>query len=139
MLIQNVPQNYPLKGAWETKISNREKRQQRRKEKGPGDDSGSPGGGNHVVQQTEHPVVSAPVSTKKNKGKLFWSCSKRGLKFYFQAAWTCIFIFERNNLFKTFHVCLLVESLNSKTEKADKAEKVEKRDAIVTAGMIIIK
>ncbi|XP_055081398.1 metadherin a isoform X2 [Periophthalmus magnuspinnatus] len=30
-------------GAWETKVSNREKRQQRKKERGP-DDSGSPGG-----------------------------------------------------------------------------------------------
>lgn len=31
-------------GAWETKVSNREKRQQRRKDKGTGDESGSPGG-----------------------------------------------------------------------------------------------
>lgn len=55
-----------LKGAWETKISNREKRQQRKKEKGPNDESGSPGGG----QQTENPAVKAPVNTKKNKGSL---------------------------------------------------------------------
>lgn len=59
-----------LKGAWETKISNREKRQQRKKEKGSNDESGSPGGGQRVVQQTEQPVVPAPVHSKKNKGKL---------------------------------------------------------------------
>ncbi|GAA6092267.1 metadherin a isoform X8 [Tachysurus ichikawai] len=53
----------PDEGAWETKISNREKRQQRKKEKGPNDESGSPGGG----QQTENPAVKAPVNTKKNK------------------------------------------------------------------------
>ncbi|XP_017548928.1 metadherin a isoform X2 [Pygocentrus nattereri] len=57
----------PDEGAWETKVSNREKRQQRRKDKGPGDDSGSPGGGNHAGQLTEQPVVSAPANTKKNK------------------------------------------------------------------------
>ncbi|XP_026862169.2 metadherin a isoform X1 [Electrophorus electricus] len=60
----------PDEGAWETKISNREKRQQRRKEKGPGDNSGSPGGSNHVTQQIEQPLVAAPVSTKKNKESL---------------------------------------------------------------------
>lgn len=58
-----------LKGAWETKISNREKRQQRKKEKGSNDESGSPGGGQYVGQQTEHPAVPAAVNTKKNKGK----------------------------------------------------------------------
>ncbi|XP_036422177.1 metadherin a isoform X2 [Colossoma macropomum] len=60
----------PDEGAWETKVSNREKRQQRRKDKGPGDDSGSPGGGSHVGQLTEQPVVSAPANTKKNKESL---------------------------------------------------------------------
>lgn len=48
-------------GAWETKVSNREKRQQRRKDKGP-EDSGSSGG-------VEAPkVTKTPVNTKKNKG-----------------------------------------------------------------------
>lgn len=60
-----------LKGAWETKISNREKRQQRKKEKGSNDESGSPGGGQHVGQQMEQPALTAPVNSKKNKGKLF--------------------------------------------------------------------
>ncbi|XP_066531821.1 metadherin a isoform X3 [Hoplias malabaricus] len=60
----------PDEGAWETKISNREKRQQRRKEKGPGDDSGSPGGGNHVGQQVEQPVVKVSITAKKNKESL---------------------------------------------------------------------
>lgn len=62
-----ITSHISLKGAWETKISNREKRQQRKKEKGPNDESGSPGRG----QQTEHPAVPAPVNTKKNKGKQF--------------------------------------------------------------------
>ncbi|XP_053469138.1 metadherin a isoform X2 [Ictalurus furcatus] len=60
----------PDEGAWETKISNREKRQQRKKEKGSNDESGSPGGGQRVVQQTEQPVVPAPVHSKKNKESL---------------------------------------------------------------------
>ncbi|KAL6456870.1 hypothetical protein MHYP_G00338330 [Metynnis hypsauchen] len=60
----------PDEGAWETKVSNREKRQQRRKDKGPGDDSGSPGGGNHAGQLTEQPVASVPANTKKNKESL---------------------------------------------------------------------
>lgn len=71
-----------VKGAWETKISNREKRQQRKKEKGPNDESGSPGG----VQQTEQPAAPAPGKTKKNKGKLFedsslWPGYSSGLNF----------------------------------------------------------
>lgn len=62
-----------LKGAWETKISNREKRQQRKKDKGSNDESGSPGGGRHLGQQTEQPAVTAPApaNSKKNKGELF--------------------------------------------------------------------
>ncbi|XP_076864702.1 metadherin a [Brachyhypopomus gauderio] len=60
----------PDEGAWETKISHREKRQQRRKEKGPGDNSGSPGAGNHLTHQIEQPLAAAPVSTKKNKESL---------------------------------------------------------------------
>ncbi|KAF4073789.1 hypothetical protein AMELA_G00247380 [Ameiurus melas] len=60
----------PDEGAWETKISNREKRQQRKKEKGSNDESGSPGGGQRVVPQTEQPVVPAPVHSKKNKESL---------------------------------------------------------------------
>lgn len=71
VLFHRMLYNYSLKGSWETKISNREKRQQRKKEKGASDDSGSPGGGDHAGQQTEQPVVTAPVNTKKNKGKLY--------------------------------------------------------------------
>ncbi|KAK7138807.1 hypothetical protein R3I93_016040 [Phoxinus phoxinus] len=51
-------------GAWETKVSNREKRQQRKKEKGPGD---SPEAGDHASQKVEQPVVTATAGTKKNK------------------------------------------------------------------------
>ncbi|XP_077052363.1 metadherin a isoform X6 [Siphateles boraxobius] len=54
-------------GAWETKVSNREKRQQRKKEKGPGDSSGSPEAGDHASQKVEQPVVTATAGTKKNK------------------------------------------------------------------------
>ncbi|TSK31501.1 Ribonucleoside-diphosphate reductase subunit M2 B [Bagarius yarrelli] len=60
----------PDEGAWETKISNREKRQQRKKEKGSNDESGSPGGGQHAGQRTEQPAVTAPVNSKKNKESL---------------------------------------------------------------------
>lgn len=57
----------PDEGAWETKVSNREKRQQRKKEKGPGDSSGSPEAGDHASQKVEQPVVTATAGTKKNK------------------------------------------------------------------------
>ncbi|XP_059412539.1 protein LYRIC-like isoform X3 [Carassius carassius] len=54
-------------GAWETKVSHREKRQQRKKEKGPGDSSGSPEVGDRASQKVEQPAATAPASTKKNK------------------------------------------------------------------------
>ncbi|XP_056089894.1 metadherin a isoform X3 [Rhinichthys klamathensis goyatoka] len=57
----------PDEGAWETKVSNREKRQQRKKEKGPGDSSGSPEAGDHASQKVEQPVVTVTAGTKKNK------------------------------------------------------------------------
>ncbi len=60
-----------LAGAWETKVSNREKRQQRKKEKGPGDSSGSPEVGDRASQKVEQPAVTAPAGTKKNKGMHF--------------------------------------------------------------------
>uniref|UniRef100_A0A1A8J5G8 Metadherin a n=1 Tax=Nothobranchius kuhntae TaxID=321403 RepID=A0A1A8J5G8_NOTKU len=52
-------------GAWETKVSNREKRQQRRKEKGS-EDSGSSGGAEAPKSRVEAPVVTA--TAKKNRG-----------------------------------------------------------------------
>ncbi|XP_059205571.1 metadherin a isoform X2 [Centropristis striata] len=55
----------PDDGTWETKVSNREKRQQRRKDKGP-EDSGSPGGVEAPKSNVEAPVATAP--TKKNRG-----------------------------------------------------------------------
>ncbi|XP_016370336.1 protein LYRIC-like isoform X5 [Sinocyclocheilus rhinocerous] len=57
----------PDEGAWETKVSNREKRQQRKKEKGPGDSSGSPVGGDRASHKVEQPAVTVPAGTKKNK------------------------------------------------------------------------
>ncbi|XP_026144764.1 metadherin a isoform X2 [Carassius auratus] len=57
----------PDEGAWETKVSHREKRQQRKKEKGPGDSSGSPEVGDRASQKVEQPVATAPAGTKKNK------------------------------------------------------------------------
>lgn len=62
-----------LAGAWETKVSNREKRQQRKKEKGPGDSSGSPEVGDRASQKVEQPAATAPAPAgpKKNKGMHF--------------------------------------------------------------------
>ncbi|XP_041664691.1 metadherin a isoform X2 [Cheilinus undulatus] len=57
----------PDDGAWETKVSNREKKQQRRKDKGP-EDSGSPGGRDAPKSNVEAPVATVPANTKKNKG-----------------------------------------------------------------------
>ncbi|XP_034560577.1 metadherin a isoform X2 [Notolabrus celidotus] len=55
-------------GAWETKVSNREKKLQRRKDKGP-EDSGSPGGVDTPKTNVETPVATAPTNSKKNRGK----------------------------------------------------------------------
>ncbi|XP_071378206.1 metadherin a isoform X1 [Centroberyx affinis] len=57
----------PDDGAWETKVSNREKRQQRRKDKGP-EDSGSPGGVDAPKSHLDAPVATAPANTRKNRG-----------------------------------------------------------------------
>lgn len=68
--VQHVSTNdgkEPDDGAWETKVSNREKRQQRRKDKGP-EDSGSPGGVEAPKSNVAAPVATAPTNTKKNRG-----------------------------------------------------------------------
>ncbi|XP_072548627.1 uncharacterized protein mtdhb isoform X2 [Salminus brasiliensis] len=63
-------------GAWETKVSNREKRQQRRKDKGAGgDESGSPGGvepsvsvsstAQPIIPPDEPKVTTPPTPTNK--------------------------------------------------------------------------
>ncbi|XP_042362429.1 metadherin a isoform X2 [Plectropomus leopardus] len=68
--VQHVSTNdgkEPDDGAWETKVSNREKRQQRRKDKGP-EDSGGPGGVEAPKSNVEAPVASAPTNTRKNRG-----------------------------------------------------------------------
>ncbi|KAK9526797.1 hypothetical protein VZT92_015478 [Zoarces viviparus] len=57
----------PDDGAWETKVSNREKKQQRRKDRGP-EDSGSPGGVEAPKSNAEAPATTAPANTKKNRG-----------------------------------------------------------------------
>lgn len=56
----------PDDGAWETKVSNREKRQQKRKEKGP-DGSGSPEGVEVPHRQVEQPPLTAPVNRKNRE------------------------------------------------------------------------
>ncbi|XP_044026614.1 metadherin a isoform X2 [Siniperca chuatsi] len=69
--VQHVSTNdgkEPDDGAWETKVSNREKKQQRRKDKGP-EDSGSPGGVEALKTNVEAPVATAPTNTKKNRAK----------------------------------------------------------------------
>ncbi|XP_039977445.1 metadherin a isoform X2 [Xiphias gladius] len=68
--VQHVSTNdgkEPDDGAWETKVSNREKRQQRRKDKGP-EDSGSSGGGEAPKTHVMAPVATAPTNTKRNRG-----------------------------------------------------------------------
>ncbi|XP_054910023.1 metadherin a isoform X2 [Poeciliopsis prolifica] len=55
----------PDDGAWETKVSNREKRQQRKKDKGS-EDSGSPGGNKASKAHVETPA--APATNKKKRG-----------------------------------------------------------------------
>ncbi|TNN48071.1 Protein LYRIC [Liparis tanakae] len=63
--VQNVSTNdgkEPDSGAWVTKVSNREKKEQRRKDKGP-EDSGSPGG-----VEAPKSNVEAPANTKKKRG-----------------------------------------------------------------------
>ncbi|XP_036395126.1 protein LYRIC-like isoform X3 [Megalops cyprinoides] len=60
----------PDEGAWETKISNREKRQQRRKDKQTGDDSGSPGGVDAPASSpVEQPKATATVPAAQRKSK----------------------------------------------------------------------
>ncbi|KAL7840397.1 hypothetical protein AOLI_G00257200 [Acnodon oligacanthus] len=59
-------------GAWETKVSNREKRQQRRKDKGAGDESGSPGGvepsaTEQPIITPEEPKITIPATPTKTK------------------------------------------------------------------------
>ncbi|XP_037649969.1 metadherin a isoform X2 [Sebastes umbrosus] len=69
--VQQVSKNdgkEPDDGAWETKVSNREKKQQRRKDKGP-EDSGGPGGVEATKSNVEARVVAAAtINTKKNRG-----------------------------------------------------------------------
>ncbi|XP_040910034.1 metadherin a isoform X2 [Toxotes jaculatrix] len=68
--VQHVSTNEgkePDDGAWETKVSNREKRQQRRKDKGP-EDSGSSGGVEAPKTHVIPPVATATTHTKKNRG-----------------------------------------------------------------------
>ncbi|AWP21616.1 putative protein LYRIC-like [Scophthalmus maximus] len=68
--VQHVSTNdakEPDDGAWETKVSNREKRQQRRKDKGP-EDSGSSGGVEAPKTRVMATVTTAPTNTKKNRG-----------------------------------------------------------------------
>ncbi|KAM6968142.1 protein LYRIC-like [Aplochiton taeniatus] len=65
----------PEEGTWETKVSNKEKREQRRKDKAPSDGSASPGGGHTPsvtpTEQPKVPAAPAPVSAgqKKKKGE----------------------------------------------------------------------
>ncbi|KAM6958750.1 metadherin a [Aplochiton taeniatus] len=67
----------PEDGAWETKVSNREKKQQRRKDKGP-EGSGSPGGMETPISRVELPAVPAPVNPKKTREPLHSRASGKG-------------------------------------------------------------
>ncbi|XP_056142219.1 protein LYRIC-like isoform X2 [Lampris incognitus] len=60
----------PEEGTWETKVSNKEKREQRKKDKTSSDGSASPGGDNTKNTPPEQPKVgaaAAPVGQKKKK------------------------------------------------------------------------
>ncbi|XP_069032743.1 metadherin a isoform X3 [Embiotoca jacksoni] len=65
----------PDDGKWETKVSNREKKQQRRKEKGS-EDSGGPGGPEAPKTHAEAPV--ATVATKKSRESLHSRTNGKG-------------------------------------------------------------
>ncbi|XP_014056771.1 protein LYRIC isoform X1 [Salmo salar] len=71
-----------VSGTWETKISNKEKREQRRKDKTTGDGSGSPGGVDplHSTPPTEStkasPKAAAPGSCSEKKEKKKGESSK---------------------------------------------------------------
>uniref|UniRef100_A0A8D3AE96 Metadherin b n=1 Tax=Scophthalmus maximus TaxID=52904 RepID=A0A8D3AE96_SCOMX len=62
----------PEEGTWETKVSNKEKREQRKKDKGSSDGSASPGGGDrpvsHPPEQPKASAAPAPSNQKKKKG-----------------------------------------------------------------------
>ncbi|XP_067887244.1 protein LYRIC-like isoform X2 [Heterodontus francisci] len=75
--LQDEPQNWAEgketdEGAWETKISSREKRQQRRRDKGinetPSVDSSLPAVGSEAVSAQQHTLASAGLGPRKNKG-----------------------------------------------------------------------
>ncbi|XP_068425892.1 protein LYRIC-like isoform X2 [Clinocottus analis] len=58
----------PEEGTWETKVSNKEKREQRKKDKGSSDGSASPGGGDTRASiPPEQPKASAAASQKKKR------------------------------------------------------------------------
>ncbi|CAB1421916.1 unnamed protein product [Pleuronectes platessa] len=63
----------PEEGSWETKVSNKEKREQRKKDKGSSDGSASPGGGdtplNYSPEQPKAPKAPVPANQKKKKGE----------------------------------------------------------------------
>lgn len=74
-LLNNVFFSGAMSGAWETKISHREKRQQRKRDKVQSDsgslDSTIPGIENTITVTTEQvTTASFPVGSKKNKGIL---------------------------------------------------------------------
>ncbi|RVE62211.1 hypothetical protein OJAV_G00154770 [Oryzias javanicus] len=63
----------PEEGTWETKVSNKEKREQRKKDKNSSDGSSSPGGGNTPVSAPPEPPkttsagIPAPANQKKKQ------------------------------------------------------------------------
>ncbi|GCC29226.1 hypothetical protein chiPu_0007663 [Chiloscyllium punctatum] len=75
--LQEEPQNWAEgketdEGAWETKISSREKRQQRRRDRGinesPSVDSSLPSVGSEAVPAQQHTIASAGLGPRKTKG-----------------------------------------------------------------------
>ncbi|XP_068180475.1 protein LYRIC isoform X4 [Antennarius striatus] len=81
----------PEDGMWETKVSNKEKREQRKKDKSSSDGSASPGGADTPVSTpSEQPKVPAASSQKKKKGESTKAKQEKVEPVVPQESWTMI-------------------------------------------------
>ncbi|XP_058232544.1 protein LYRIC isoform X2 [Hemibagrus wyckioides] len=110
----------PEEGNWETKVSQREKRQQRRKDKGAGDESGSPGGTEFSANSAnaentpaveEPKIISTPsVTTTSNNTTKTTSNTKTK---------TSNIITTTSNTTKTFNTTITTTSSTTKTSNSN--------------------
>ncbi|CAG6016041.1 unnamed protein product [Menidia menidia] len=83
----------PEEGTWETKVSNKEKREQRKKDKSSSDGSASPGGGDTPIgtpleQPKDAPSVPSTAATqKKKKGNVAKMKAEKGESVVPQESW----------------------------------------------------